>query len=165
MEENDGFDFFEGVPYENLCCLQENKLRCHRQAGNASYSKRIHKIVIELKLHLDNVAKHICICDYHKNMIQREIRDRNQRKATALQEKAPKVDFSQLSIRTLNRYKKFRNIETKPSTKKSQMIEIIQKDFKTIPVHEKSDLAFFIYKIKTGSNQLDQATSNDNSTD
>lgn len=43
-------------PIEKTCCLQEDGNRCHRQAGNASYSKKIRNTVRQLKLHLDNVV-------------------------------------------------------------------------------------------------------------
>ena len=50
-----------GEPYwssgrEQQCCLVENGRRCTRPAGNASYSKRIQKTVVQrkLKLHMDN---------------------------------------------------------------------------------------------------------------
>ncbi|XP_015791066.1 histone deacetylase complex subunit SAP30 homolog [Tetranychus urticae] len=55
-----------------LCCLTEDGSRCNRVAGNASYSKRIQKTVQQKKLRLsiDNTARHVYICDHHKNMIQ-----------------------------------------------------------------------------------------------
>ena len=55
-----------------LCCLTEDGSQCKRVAGNASYSKRIQKTVQQKKLRLsiDNSARHVYICDHHKNMIQ-----------------------------------------------------------------------------------------------
>lgn len=55
-----------------LCCLTEDGSRCNRVAGNASYSKRIQRTVQQKKLRLsiDNSARHVYICDHHKNMIQ-----------------------------------------------------------------------------------------------
>lgn len=54
------------------CCLTEEGQRCQKIAGNASYSKRIQKIVQQKKLRLsiDGSARHVYICDYHKGMIQ-----------------------------------------------------------------------------------------------
>lgn len=45
-------------PPDQVCCLVDDGLRCHRPAGNASYSKRIQKTVTQrrLKLHLDHVV-------------------------------------------------------------------------------------------------------------
>lgn len=56
----------------NYCCLTEDGSRCTKISGNASYSKRIQKIVQQKKLRLsiDNSARHVYICDHHKTMIQ-----------------------------------------------------------------------------------------------
>lgn len=43
-------------PIDKICCLQEDGFRCQRQAGNASYSKKIRNTVRQLKLHLDAVV-------------------------------------------------------------------------------------------------------------
>jgi hypothetical protein len=43
-------------PLDKICCLQEDGFRCQRQAGNASYSKKIRNTVRQLKLHLDAVV-------------------------------------------------------------------------------------------------------------
>lgn len=45
--------------HDQQCCLVENGRRCHRLAGNASYSKRIQKTVTQrkLKLHMDDGVK------------------------------------------------------------------------------------------------------------
>ena len=46
--------------------------RCGRPAGNASYSQRVQRTVAQrkLRLALDPAARHIYICDQHKDMIQ-----------------------------------------------------------------------------------------------
>lgn len=46
-----------GAP-DQVCCLVDDGFRCHRPAGNASYSKRIQKTVTQrrLKLRLDLVV-------------------------------------------------------------------------------------------------------------
>lgn len=62
-----------GTPGHNWCCLTEEGVkRCTRIAGNASYSKRIQKIVQQKKMRLsiDHSARHVYICDFHKNQIQ-----------------------------------------------------------------------------------------------
>lgn len=43
-------------PTDQICCLFDNNDRCGRPAGNASYSKRIQKTVIQrrLQLSIDN---------------------------------------------------------------------------------------------------------------
>lgn len=54
------------------CCLIENGSRCVRNAGNASYSKRIEKQVAQRKLNLsvDPSSAHFYICEHHKQIIQ-----------------------------------------------------------------------------------------------
>lgn len=46
-----------GAP-DQVCCLVDDGFRCHRPAGNASYSKKIQKTVTQrrLKLRLDLVV-------------------------------------------------------------------------------------------------------------
>lgn len=51
---------------DKICCLQEDGFRCQRQAGNASYSKKIRNTVRQLKLHLDAVVckiQFLCVLD------------------------------------------------------------------------------------------------------
>lgn len=45
-----------GGPTDQTCCLVDENERCRNQAGNASYSKRIQKNVLQrrLKLSIDN---------------------------------------------------------------------------------------------------------------
>ena len=53
-------------PLDKICCLQEDGFRCQRQAGNASYSKKIRNTVRQLKLHLDAVVCYnILTCIYY----------------------------------------------------------------------------------------------------
>jgi len=48
-------------PLDKICCLQEDGFRCQRQAGNASYSKKIRNTVRQLKLHLDAVVCYVML--------------------------------------------------------------------------------------------------------
>lgn len=41
-------------PTDQICCLVENGERCTKPAGNASYSKRIQKTVIQRRLNLNS---------------------------------------------------------------------------------------------------------------
>ncbi|KAH7645473.1 sap30-like protein [Dermatophagoides farinae] len=65
----------------SLCCLIENGTKCTRNAGNASYSKRIEKQVAQRKLQLivDPRSSHAYICEHHKQIIQ-SIRTSGKRK-------------------------------------------------------------------------------------
>lgn len=140
-----------------ICCLVEDGERCKRQAGNASYSKRIQKTVSQrkLKLSLDVNARHIYICEHHKNMIQ-SVRSKRKRKDSDDETEMTEVDFCQLQVNTLRRYKRHYKLQTRPGLNKSQLVENIQKHFKMIPCPEKETLAYFIYMIKTHKSKLDQ---------
>ena len=115
---------------EQQCCLVENGVRCLRAAGNASYSKRIQKMVAQkkLKLHMDNSAQHIYICDYHKNVIQ-SLRTKRKRKDSEedsgeTDSEHPEVDLYQLQMNTLRRYKKHFKVPSRPGLNKAQLADV-----------------------------------------
>ncbi|XP_069680302.1 histone deacetylase complex subunit SAP30 homolog isoform X2 [Periplaneta americana] len=117
-------------PPDQICCLVDEEERCLRPAGNASYSKRIQKTVTQrrLKLHLDHAARHIYICDYHKDVIQKA-RTKRRRKdseddSNETDTDLPEVDLFQLQVNTLRRYKKHYKVSTKPGTNKAQLADI-----------------------------------------
>uniref|UniRef100_A0A1B6KEJ9 Histone deacetylase complex subunit SAP30 homolog n=1 Tax=Graphocephala atropunctata TaxID=36148 RepID=A0A1B6KEJ9_9HEMI len=149
-------------PPDQVCCLVDDGLRCHRPAGNASYSKRIQKTVTQrrLKLHLDHVARHIYICDYHKGVIQ-SARSKRRRKdseddSNETDTDVPEVDMYQLQVNTLRRYKRYFKVATRPGLNKAQLADVLMKHFKTIPVQEKETLSYFFYMVKNNGNKLDQ---------
>ncbi|XP_047003286.1 histone deacetylase complex subunit SAP30 homolog [Schistocerca americana] len=150
-------------PPDQVCCLVDDGERCMRPAGNASYSKRIQKIVTQrrLKLHIDRVARHIYICDYHKTVIQCARTKQRRRKdseddSNETDTDVPEVDLFQLQVNTLRRYKRHYKVATRPGINKAQLADTLMKHFKSIPVKEKEILTFFIYMVKTNSNKLDQ---------
>lgn len=122
------------------CCLLEDNQRCHRIAGNASYSKRIEKQVTQRKLRLtvDQRSHHSYICDHHKQMIQ-SIRSSNKRKRKDSEDddlpdneghssgpsSGQDVDLLALQVNTLRRYKKHYRIQTRPGLNKSQLAEVL----------------------------------------
>ncbi|XP_075234897.1 SIN3-associated polypeptide 30 [Lycorma delicatula] len=153
-------------PPEQTCCLVDDGYRCLRPAGNACYSKRIQKTVTQrrLKLNLDQVARHIYICDYHKSVIQ-SARTKRRRKdseddSNETDTEVPEVDLYQLQVNTLRRYKRHYKVPTRPGLNKAQLADTLMKHFKTIPVVEKEALSFFFYMIKSNSNKLDQKNGN-----
>ncbi|KFB37175.1 histone deacetylase complex subunit SAP30 homolog [Anopheles ziemanni] len=165
MMNNNGFSTGEEDsrgPVDQICCLLDDGERCRKQAGNASYSKRIQKTVTQrrLKLSIDSHARHIYICDFHKARIQcartkrrrRDSEDDSNETDTDL----PEVDLYQLQVNTLRRYKRFYKVSTRPGINKAQLSETIMKHFKTIPIKEKEILTYFIYMVKSNSNKLDQ---------
>lgn len=147
--------------HDQQCCLVEAGRRCSRVAGNASYSKRIQKTVAQrkLKLHMDNSARHIYICDHHKELIQ-SLRTKRKRKDSEddsgeTDSEHPEVDLYQLQVNTLRRYKKHYKVPVRQGLNKAQLADCMMRHFKTIPVVEKEALTFFIYMVKTNKSKLD----------
>lgn len=112
----------------------------------------------KLKLTIDNAARHIYICDYHKGKIQCA-RTKRRRKGDSDDDSEtdttdiPEVDLYSLQVNTLRRYKKFYKVSTKPGLNKAQLAETIMKHFKTIPVKEKEVLQYFVYMVKVRGEQ------------
>ncbi|KAM4673402.1 histone deacetylase complex subunit SAP30 isoform 1-T1 [Amazona ochrocephala] len=116
-----------------LCCLREEGERCGRAAGNASFSKRIQKSISQkkVKIELDKSARHLYICDFHKNLIQ-SVRNRRKRKGSdddgdsPVQDiDTPEVDLYQLQVNTLRRYKRHFKLQTRPGLNKAQLVELM----------------------------------------
>ncbi|CAG0883992.1 unnamed protein product [Darwinula stevensoni] len=154
--------------YSQTCCLVDQGDPCKKSAGNASYSKRIEKTVAQrkLKLQVDPLARHLYICDFHKNVIQLARTKRKHKDSDNESNEAdgdrPEIDWLQLQLNTLRRYRKHYKLSAQPGLNKSQLTECIRKHFKNIPVSEKEVLTFFIYMIKTNRNKLDQKPVNGN---
>ncbi|MEE6460968.1 hypothetical protein FKM82_001156 [Ascaphus truei] len=155
-----GLGLFTG----QLCCLREEGERCSRPAGNASFSKRIQKSISQkkVKIDLDKSARHLYICEFHKNLIQ-SVRNRRKRKGSDDDEadspvhdtETPEVDLFQLQVNTLRRYKRHFKLQARPGLNKAQLVEIIGCHFRTIPVNEKDTLTYFIYSVKNDKNKPD----------
>lgn len=153
----------EEDPYSTqTCCLVENGRQCTRLAGNACYSKKIQKTVAQrkLKLHMNNDARHIYICDHHKDVIQ-SLRSKRKRKDSEddsgeTDSEHPEVDLFQLQVNTLRRYKKHYKVHVRQGLNKAQLADCMTRHFKTIPVPEKETIAFFIYMVKTNKSKLDR---------
>ncbi|GLV35168.1 SIN3-associated polypeptide 30 [Carabus blaptoides fortunei] len=149
-------------PTDQICCLVDGGERCSRPAGNASYSKRIQKTVTQrrLQLSIDNLARHIYICDYHKAIIQcartKRRRKDSEEDSNETDTDLPEVDLYQLQVNTLRRYKRHFKVSTRPGLNKAQLADTLMKHFKSIPVKEKDILTFFIYTVKSNSNKLEQ---------
>ncbi|XP_070197590.1 histone deacetylase complex subunit SAP30 homolog isoform X2 [Littorina saxatilis] len=150
--------------HDQVCCLLDGGDRCQNQAGNASYSKRIQKTVQQRKLKLvrDDTVPHIYICDYHKNMIQR-VRTKRKRKESMdgrgspdADDDYPEIDFFQIPVNTLRRYKRHFKLTNRPGLNKSQLAEVVAKHFRTIHVNEKETTTYFFYMAKNYKNRLDQ---------
>ncbi|CAG0904680.1 unnamed protein product [Cyprideis torosa] len=70
---------------QQICCLLDSGRRCEKIAGNASYNKRVQKIVGQKNLRLtrDENAHHLYICDQHKSIIQSVRAKRKRRESPA----------------------------------------------------------------------------------
>lgn len=73
-------------------------------------------------------ARHIYICDYHKGVIQ-SARSKRKRKdseedSNETDTDVPEVDFYQLQVNTLRRYKKFYKVATRPGINKAQLADV-----------------------------------------
>ncbi|VFV34081.1 histone deacetylase complex subunit [Lynx pardinus] len=107
-------------------------------------------------------ARHLYICDYHKNLIQ-SVRNRRKRKGSdddggdsPVQDiDTPEVDLYQLQVNTLRRYKRHFKLSTRPGLNKAQLVEIVGCHFRSIPVNEKDTLTYFIYSVKNDKNKSD----------
>ncbi|GAB6033256.1 sit4 protein phosphatase associated protein [Chamberlinius hualienensis] len=150
--------------HDQTCCLLEDNVRCDRLAGNASYSKRIQRTGIQrkLKLAIDESARHMYICEYHKSMIQ-SVRTKRKRKdsdddtgSNDQDTDIPEVDLYQLQVNTLRRYKRHYKVQTKQGLNKAQLADTLMKHFKTIQVNEKEAVTFFIYMVKNNKGKSDQ---------
>ncbi|KAK2169780.1 hypothetical protein LSH36_7g16093 [Paralvinella palmiformis] len=144
-----------------MLLLEDNK-RCVRPAGNASYNKKIQKTVQQrhLKLNIEHSARHIYICDYHKNMIQ-NLRTKRKRKESEMDDSPdndmdlPEIDFFQMPVNTLRRYKRHYKLQTRPGMNKAQLADTVARHFRTIPVVEKEATTFFIYMAKNFKSRFD----------
>ncbi|UYV83915.1 SAP30L [Cordylochernes scorpioides] len=112
-------------------------------------------------------AHHIYICDHHKEVIQslrskRKQKDSDDDNTSNDQDRYPiEVDFSQLQINTLRRYRRHFKIKTRPSANKAQLADTLAHHFKTIPIMEKEAIIYFLYMVKYNKNKLDQKMSTD----
>ncbi|KAL4230798.1 hypothetical protein ACF0H5_011173 [Mactra antiquata] len=145
-----------GTGHNQICCLIDGSYRCGRPAGNASYSKRIQKTVQQRRLRLirDDSVNHIYICDHHKNMIQNARMKRKRRDSDDgdgsldADEDIPEIDFFQMPVNTLRRYKRHYKLPARPGMNKAQLSDTVARHFKSIPVVEKEALTYFIYMAK-----------------
>jgi len=65
------------------------------------------------------------------------------------EEEMIEIDFYQMPVNTLRRYKRHYKLNTRPGLSKSQLADAVSSHFKTIPVIEKDTLQMFFYMTKT----------------
>eukprot|EP00126_Sphaerothecum_destruens_P008166 Sdes_comp20111_c0_seq1m13133 len=146
------------------CCLIDHKKKCVRAASNAIYSKRIQDAASEkkLKLTFDKKSPHLRICVFHKNMISSVRKEKKAAAAAAVLTGVPSqspipssVDFNQLHVTALKRYKRHYKLPTRHNLNKSDLVDAIVKHFYAQPVSEMESVSLFVYIVKNGLNKLD----------
>lgn len=109
-------------------CTLHNFLQWHSQ--NANFS--LLRITWLTKLRGQFQARHTYICDFHKTMIQcartkqRRPKDSDNDSNEADMD-APEVDWFQLQLNTLRRYKRYYKVQTRPGLNKAQLAEVSPK--------------------------------------
>ena len=163
---------------KQYCCLLDAGKRCHRVAGNASFSRKINKMAAQkgLKLNTDINCKHIYICDYHKNLIQRGRPAKVVRKQQPVSDDENTSDsfprrssdsdpsvakqcveaaVKTMSLNVLKRYKQIYKVSGK-GTNKMHLQELVLSHFDNIPIVESEVILNFFRILRTNSNKLDK---------
>ncbi|UYV64458.1 SAP30L [Cordylochernes scorpioides] len=151
---------------EGRCCMVEDDIRCHRPANIYTFNKRMHKLLTQRrpKLRLDTQARHNFICENHKNILSLRMkrRTKDSEDDADVGKATLEVDFCQLQINTLRRYRKFYKVPIRPGANKAQLAETLARHFKTIKVNEREAISTFIHMVQTNSSKLDQKAACDN---
>lgn len=144
------------------CCLIDSGIRCKRLAGNASYSKRVQRTVHQkkLKLSVDPEAKHVFICDGHKNTIQ-HLRNKQKNREGRSGEHCEsmerpgqiEINFAMLPVGFLRRYKRHLKLTTRPGSNKVQLAEIVSRHFAKTQVNEMDVVTQFLHNIRNRNNR------------
>lgn len=71
-------------------------------------------------------------------------------------EDVPEIDFFQMPVNTLRRYKRHYKLPARPGMNKAQLSDTVARHFKSIPVVEKEALTYFIYMAKNFKSRFDQ---------
>ncbi|XP_065885571.1 histone deacetylase complex subunit SAP30 homolog [Dysidea avara] len=146
---------------DDICCLIDEGERCQNSAANVQWTKKFSKAVGQKRLRIspDLNASHKFICDHHRNVAQ-SIRLKRRRKDSEdeyeLTSSEYQVDFSQIQLNTLRRYKRHYKLQLRPGSTKVQLIEAISNHFRTIRVSEKKIVPLFISMVKSHKSKLDQ---------
>ncbi|WAQ99462.1 SP30L-like protein [Mya arenaria] len=72
-----------------------------------------------------------------------------------------RIDFFQMPVNTLRRYKRHYKLPARPGMNKAQLSDTVARHFKSIPVVEKEALTYFIYMAKNFKSRFDQKYSLD----
>jgi histone deacetylase complex subunit SAP30 len=141
---------------EDACCVIESGARCSNRPANLSLSKKMKSLAQKKqKIHFDSNAGHSRICDVHRAIIH-SLRGKRKRKDSEEENDfIPEVDFLQLQMNTLRRYKRHYKLQLKPGSNKIQLVEAVTKHFRTIRINEKKCIPLFISMVKSHKSKLD----------
>ncbi|KAL5460243.1 hypothetical protein EMCRGX_G033672 [Ephydatia muelleri] len=141
-----------------ICCIMEGGQRCEAQASNTIISRNLHLAINQErgKLCVDPEAEHSYVCEQHRSIIHTMKAKRRRKDSEEESDFQQEVDFLQLPMITLHRYKRHYKLQLKPSTSKIQLVEAITKHFKTIRVIEKKTVPLFISMVKSHKSKLDR---------
>jgi histone deacetylase complex subunit SAP30 len=143
------------------CCLIDEGHRCRYPATSATFNKRLVKTSLQRRRQLipDPEVSHSYVCKYHRGVLYSMNSMRAKRKRKDSEEESDcqfEVDFLQLQMNTLRRYKRHYKLQLKPGTNKIQLVEAVSRHFKTIRVSEKKIVPLFISMVKSHKSKLDQ---------
>lgn len=156
-----------GSPPEvsKTCCIIEEGGRCGEPATSATFNKKYLKSVPQRRQRFlaDAEAGHIFVCEHHKDLLHSMRAKRKRKDSEEENDYQPEVDFLQLHMNTLRRYKRHYKLHLKPGTNKIQLVEAIAKHFRSIRVSEKKAVPLFISMVKSHKSKLDHPKPVDNS--
>ncbi|XP_003383626.1 PREDICTED: histone deacetylase complex subunit SAP30L-like [Amphimedon queenslandica] len=141
---------------EELCSLLENGERCTNKAGSGVFTKKMKSLAQKKqKLYPDSTASHNRICDHHRTFVH-SLRNKRKRKDSEEENDfLPEIDFLQLQMNTLRRYKRHYKLQLKPGSNKIQLVEAVTKHFRTLRINEKKVVQLFISMVKSHKSKLD----------
>jgi histone deacetylase complex subunit SAP30 len=119
-------DLQASVEPDSYCCLLDEGQRCQNLATTATWSKRANKnIGSKLKLFTDPEAGHKYICEHHNSVVY-QMKAKRRRRDSDDDSDLPQmeIDFSQLQMNTLRRYKRHFKLQVKPGMNKAQLAEV-----------------------------------------
>eukprot|EP00051_Salpingoeca_urceolata_P010345 m.126285 g.126285 ORF g.126285 m.126285 type:complete len:158 (+) comp16675_c2_seq1:174-647(+) len=143
------------------CCLLDNGKRCQRPASSATFSKRAKRAVSAKKLSMaaSDSVDHNYLCQTHKERVAAAVSSftkSDRRKKRDEDAEDYEVNFNQLHMNTLKRYKKHYKLN-KDASSKPDLVEAISTHFAQQDVIEMDTILLFTHMIKSNTNRFDKA--------
>lgn len=112
---------------DQACCLIEAGRRCTKPGGTMQFTKRHQRLVTSKKaaLEVDDKAGHNQLCAYHKDVLagMGAVRPEKRRKRGS-DDADPEVNFGQLNMSTLKRYKRHYELEPNRTLHKQELVDV-----------------------------------------